>query len=60
MEKYATYDYFENENTKEIKKISLHDQINVDVNELMKTSSKEEWKKITDKQKVEKLENQKK
>jgi len=54
MEKYATYNYYENNKTGKIKKIALHDKNN----NLVKTAAIEEWVKITNKDLEKKLENQ--
>jgi hypothetical protein len=41
MEKYATYEVFENKNTKEIKRVSLTDK-----EELAKIAEAPEWKQL--------------
>lgn len=54
MEKYATFNYYKNSDTKEIKKIALHEE----TESLEKTGTREVWIKITNEKELEKIENQ--
>jgi hypothetical protein len=58
MEKYATYNYYKNKATGEIKKISLHDDLEAVETELKKEGSTAIWVKITNENEIEKIENQ--
>jgi len=59
MEKYATYNYYKNKNTGEIKKVSLHEDLEHINEELKKESSTTVWIKVTNENEITKIENSK-
>jgi len=64
MEKYATYNYYKNKETGVIKKVALHDVIDLEGSfseELKKHGSKQDnvWIKIDNLLEIEKIENTK-